>query len=238
MQKDFNEFLNEGFDLLTKNEFDKANEIFNVLLNSTLHENKELQPNVLFQLGSVAMKRGHHALAIFLFRETIKQYPQFIEAINNLGYAYKQEQMVEDAKKQFSTLVELIDNPEYKEKIPDKDKADYITNLGSLYIANGTPQEAISYFDKALVLDKDNHIAKWNRSLANLEKGEYEKGFAEYDCGERTERCKDRIYSFDTNNKTPFWDGTRNQVVVVYGEQGIGDEIMFASMLPDIMRDC
>jgi hypothetical protein len=36
----------------------------------------------------------------------------------------------------------------------------------------------------------------------------------------------------------PEWDGTPGKKVLIYGEQGIGDEIMFASMLPDAMRDC
>jgi hypothetical protein len=34
----------------------------------------------------------------------------------------------------------------------------------------------------------------------------------------------------------PVWDGSPGKTVVVYGEQGIGDEIMFASMLPDMMK--
>ena len=31
----------------------------------------------------------------------------------------------------------------------------------------------------------------------------------------------------------PEWDGTPGQNVVIYAEQGLGDEISFASMIPD-----
>jgi hypothetical protein len=31
-----------------------------------------------------------------------------------------------------------------------------------------------------------------------------------------------------------LWDGDRGKRIVVYGEQGIGDEIMFASCVPDL----
>src|SRR5262249_17488100 len=36
----------------------------------------------------------------------------------------------------------------------------------------------------------------------------------------------------------PFWQGEKGARLVVYGEQGIGDEILFASMLPDLLKDC
>lgn len=36
----------------------------------------------------------------------------------------------------------------------------------------------------------------------------------------------------------PDWDGTKGQIVAFYGEQGVGDELSFASMLPDAIRDC
>lgn len=36
----------------------------------------------------------------------------------------------------------------------------------------------------------------------------------------------------------PDWDGTPGQVVAFYGEQGVGDELAFSSMLPDAIRDC
>jgi len=34
----------------------------------------------------------------------------------------------------------------------------------------------------------------------------------------------------------PYWDGTPDKTVAVYGEQGLGDEVMFASMIPDLMK--
>ena len=39
-------------------------------------------------------------------------------------------------------------------------------------------------------------------------------------------------------HELPEWDGSPGKTVIVYGEQGIGDEIMFASLLPEMIRDC
>jgi ADP-heptose:LPS heptosyltransferase len=35
----------------------------------------------------------------------------------------------------------------------------------------------------------------------------------------------------------PIWDGTKEQTVLVYGEQGLGDEIMYASIFEDAAQD-
>ncbi len=39
----------------------------------------------------------------------------------------------------------------------------------------------------------------------------------------------------DLNPTLPYWDGKRGQKLLVAGEQGIGDEISFASILPDAL---
>lgn len=36
----------------------------------------------------------------------------------------------------------------------------------------------------------------------------------------------------------PLWDGSKGKSIVVYEEQGIGDVISFASVLPDVLKDC
>jgi hypothetical protein len=41
-----------------------------------------------------------------------------------------------------------------------------------------------------------------------------------------------------TYEGVPDWDGTPGQTVIVFGDQGIGDEIFFSSALPDMQRYC
>jgi tetratricopeptide (TPR) repeat protein len=233
---------------LMAGKLNEADELFNVLLNN----NKESEV-LLHYLSTVYTKKGNHALAIILLQEALRRRPDFIDAINNLGYVYKQEQMTEEGRQVFHQLIEMIEKPSYEEErlqtytqsdLKDaltpharlvKEKSEFIANLGSMYIATGTPEKAVDILNKAVALDNNNGLALWNRSLAYLELGDYEKGFADYEYGERTERTKQRDYHI---KDLPFWDGTPGKTVVVYGEQGLGDELMFASMLPDIMKDC
>lgn len=206
---------------------------FNLLLNETIHQTGEIDV-LLFYLGCVNMKMGHHAMAIFLFKLAIEQRPDFIAAINNLGYVFKKEGLHNQSKDCFRQVVKLIE--EGNQEVPDKDKAEYYTNMGSSMIANGDPKKALELFEKAESLDPGKDILKWNRGLAYLELGDYERGFKDYANGERGELATRRTYYKDM--PLPDWDGTKGQHIVVYGEQGIGDELMFASMLPDLVRDC
>src|SRR3990167_8289871 len=67
--------------------------------------------------------------------------------------------------------------------------------------------------------------------------GDYENGFIDYDFGDRMDAKKHRNYR-PGQGQTPLWEGEKDKTVVVHGEQGIGDELMFATILPDLAKDC
>lgn len=220
--------------LVEEKDLDKAFYYFNLLLNHTFHDDRQ-EDNLLFHIASVLMKKNCNALSLFLFKEVIKKRENCSEAYNNIGFIYKNEQKNDEALYYFQKALDIAN--QYPQYINNKDKSDYLCNLGSMYIANGTPQKAIDYFDQAISLFSDNPFSRWNRSLSYLELGDYKHGFDEYDFGERQNRIINRTYGI---NDLPLWDGKpdKNKTVVLIGEQGIGDEILFASMLPDAIRDC
>lgn len=146
------------------------------------------------------------------------------EILNALGTCYKHENRTAEARRYFEEAQDgLPPNPDIQ------------NNLGTLYINEGKPELAQEHLLKALEVDSNHAQAHWNLSLSYLELGDYEQGWREYDWGLTAKVRMERNY---TRNPLPFWDGTPGKRVVVYGEQGIGDEILFASMLPDLLRDC
>jgi tetratricopeptide (TPR) repeat protein len=146
------------------------------------------------------------------------------ELLNAIGTCYKHENRCDEARHYFELAQEGIPpNPDIQ------------NNLGTLYINEGKPKDALVHLDAALAVDPNHAQAHWNKSLAYLESGNYEKGWPEYDWGITAKVRVDRNY---TKVPLPFWNGEKGARVVVYGEQGIGDEILFASMLPDLMKDC
>jgi tetratricopeptide (TPR) repeat protein len=145
------------------------------------------------------------------------------ELLNAIGTTYKHENKVKEAREYFEKAQDGLPlNPDIQ------------NNLGTLYINEGKPDDALKHLDAALAIDPQHAQAHWNKSLAYLESGDYTRGWAEYDWGMRAKVRVERSYS---KTEIPFWDGSPGKTIIVYGEQGIGDEIMFASVLPDLIRD-
>ena len=222
-----NNLYHEAANLILKGEkLPYVEEILNTLLL-----NDPNSPILVFQLANVNMKKKHYPASEILFLKTIELNPDFIEVHMNLGCVYKEMQMLDKARECFKKVIDLAE----KQERTDEDKSIYWQNYASTFVANGSPEEALKFIEKSIELNPKNDEAYWNRGLAYLELGDYEKGFKDYEYGVRISQTKNRNYSREI---TPFWDGTPGKTVVVYGEQGIGDELMFASMLPDIMKDC
>jgi len=112
--------------------------------------------------------------------------------------------------------------------------AELLANRGIALQDLGRLKDAIGSYEASLQLDPANHIAGFHRGLAHLLQGEYARGWEDYEL---------RLLSKDRPQRSfpnPRWDGRAvpGATLLVYAEQGIGDEIMFASCLPDILSRC
>jgi hypothetical protein len=91
--------------------------------------------------------------------------------------------------------------------------------------------EAIAAYDAALVLRPGFGDAMSNRSQSVLMRGEYGAGWRQYE--QRFAASGRRARSAGA----PLWQGESldGRTIAVLSEQGVGDEIMFASCLPDLL---
>lgn len=183
---------------------------------------------LIFLLGSVYMKAKRYAIAEHWLRHSLDMCPGMPEALNNLGFVYQQEGRFDEAKTCFEKALE-----------GSPGNSEILSNIASLLVNNGTPELAVEACDRAIEADPDNPDAKWNKALALLEMGNWREGWKAYRQGlemrgQSSTQRKRRTYPKDI----PHWDGEKGKTVVVYGEQGVGDEIMAASMLPDLIEDC
>ncbi|HYH41760.1 MAG TPA: tetratricopeptide repeat-containing glycosyltransferase family protein [Burkholderiales bacterium] len=95
----------------------------------------------------------------------------------------------------------------------------------------GRRAEAVVGYDAALTLAPGYALARFHKSLTLLAGGEYRTGWPEYEARLASAELAARPPRY------PRWDGVADgRTVLVYGEQGLGDEIMFASCLPDLLR--
>jgi len=141
---------------------------------------------------------------------------------NNLGLCYQEGADLEEGEACF--IKALHRNP--------KD-AFALNNLAQLYVNTAKPQKAIHCATRAIELDPSMPDARYNLGLAHLQMGNWKEGWEgyEYNLGAHRKR-KERIYGH-----IPRWTGVRDTTLIAYGEQGLGDEISFASCLPDLIRE-
>jgi hypothetical protein len=113
------------------------------------------------------------------------------------------------------------------------DNAAAWANLGVATKNLGDLNTAIQSFDRALMLEPAHANARWNRSLCLLGKGRLAEGWVDYEGRwKASEHCQERPFT------QPRWDGSdpAGKTILVWLEQGLGDRILFASMLPDLVR--
>ena len=143
-----------------------------------------------------------------------------------MGTALRAENYREMAETNFNKAIELA--PE---------NAEVMAATAGLYINDHNPQKVIDLIQQAAKLKPGiEEEESWNLALAHLELGHWHQGFELYHKGVKGKERLNKNYW--ASGQTPEWDGQLGQTVVVYGEQGIGDEIMFASVLPEFIRDC
>lgn len=109
------------------------------------------------------------------------------------------------------------------------------TNLSALCIDLGRFDEAQDAAEKSLEQKPESQPARSNLGFCQLAKRQWAEGWKNYRTCWGTEARKRITYKTPSE---PEWDGTPGLRVVLHGEQGIGDEICFASMLNDAIANC
>lgn len=200
---------------LAKN-YPEAERLYDMLLTQN-HDNAYL----LATLGTLYIhddRKRYGAAISFLERAAAKLKTS--DVLCNLAVAYKFAEMHDKCLETFKRACEK--NP----------SAAALGNYGALFVGVGNPDEAIRISNRAIAIDPNCAVAHWNKGLALLEKGEFAEGWDEHEWGLESKIRIDRKIK-----DLPMWDGTKGKKIVIYGEQGLGDEIMFASMLPEIIED-
>ncbi len=110
-------------------------------------------------------------------------------------------------------------------------------NLGFALSHLGRLDEALQAYDEALarVTDPTEKIeATHSRSICLIGMGLLEEGFREYEI-RNNPRFRAYVHHM---TKAPRWAGEplEGKRILIVGEQGLGDEFMFASVLPDVAR--
>lgn len=183
-------------------------------------------PELWFYAGCYLALTGRHALAIRCYERSYEIQPNPV-IFTDIGASYRCLNRIEESRAALHRGLEAIpEDPQI------------LTNLAGSYVNEGDPLPGIAYGERALARQVSEKTL-WNLGLLYLEAGEYAKGFDFYAEGKHQHR-EQRVYEPDPPKLTPELHheikGT-GKTLIVHGEQGIGDELMFGTMLMDITRD-
>lgn len=169
--------------------------------------------DAMFIGGTAMLLSGHEGMGALILnsaRAYTKDPAKLGPIWDNIGCAL-QEYQPEEAYKAFKKALEYGEG---------RGTYDNLCNVASQI---GRHEEALEYSAKTTQVDPSH-----NRSFALMHLGRWAEGWAEFSkCAGTSVRPRtDRDYGL------PRWDGKKPGKVIIHGEQGVGDEIMFMSMCP------
>lgn len=176
----------------------------------------------LFVIAEVYSRAERFGVAVNLYHRIAQLKPDRPEVWNNLGMCYAGMGDQLKGREAF-----------YKAYNLNKKSPLFTANLGMTYFAERDFKKAVEWCEKALAADPNSKSATNTLGLCNLSLGNWSEGWQQYAASVGGKFRKQIQYQEEQT-----WTGAPGQTVVFYGEQGLGDEIMYASCIPDAQKVC
>ena len=184
----------------------------------------KLAPNyadAAYNLGVLLETKGDLVGAISRYRETLALQPQHLPAIFNLGNAFKARGDLASAEGCYRQVLDVGPHPEA------------LKNLGILALEDENHIEAEKHFRAGLALSENPDIESY-LGFTLLAQQRFAEGWQFYEA--RLKAKPKSILPALTDKQS--WDFNPAGTVLVWTEEGIGDVVMFASVLRNILDRC
>jgi tetratricopeptide (TPR) repeat protein len=207
-----------------------------------------------YNYGNAIAKLERHADAVASYERALALKPDYVDALNNRANALNQlgrlpealagaEAALARAPEHVGALVtrsvllrklrrsaDAIASCEHALALRPDDR-DALTVRADLLIDLERFDDAVATLDRVIALKPDDMAAKWNKSVICLGLGRFQEGWPLYE--HRWAGAKGLV---PRRYAQPRWNGGRvDGTLMIWGEQGLGDEILHASMLPEAL---
>lgn len=187
----------------------------------------EINPNYAAaynNMGSVFRDQKQLDPALACYRKALSLDKTFADAHNNTGAIYLSMGKLDDAKRHFRKALAL------KESFPEA-----LTNLATIYRKKNQHDKAFDLYEQAIAADSEYAEAHFGLSELLLYVGkDLFRGWQEHKWRWKKIEFRSQWQTFDC----PIWQGEplNGKTILVWAEQGVGEEILYATMIPDLIE--
>ena len=190
-------------------------------------------PDALNVLGNTLLKLGRTEEALASFRRALASQPDHDETLFNLAATLLRSGQEGEANELFRHAVDLR-----------PDEAQRRSNFADALRMQHLLPESIEQYEAALALDPNDAQARYGLGGARLLRQEYRSGWEDYESRLqapefRKESFRREAASVVRFEERPRWQGPEHAVsckVAVWAEQGIGDEVLFSTLIPELVQ--
>ena len=179
--------------------------------------------DALNNLGNALGALGRPDEALAAYQSVLDRVPGHADALSNRGLALHEQRRVEEPLACFRQALEA-----------KPDHFDALNNLGYLLQEQGKRREAMEYYRRALQANPRATRAAYNLGLAHLCEMEFGPGWTLHEARFDTIPTTVVRRAFDLPELT-VEDLDRGHRVAVWGEQGVGDRLLAATLLPSLL---
>jgi tetratricopeptide (TPR) repeat protein len=182
------------------------------------------QADLHYNLARVLQHAGGQDEARAHYRAALALKPDLAGAINNLGLLLQASGESDEAIALYERG--LAANPS---------NVDLLLNFGNSLTLVDRFDDAIATYRRAQAVEPGNVDAHHFESFMLLLLGRLKEGWEAYEWRLRTPQMQSKIVRYPQAR----WNGRRDLAgrLLVWNEQGLGDELMFLSLLPELARD-
>lgn len=172
-------------------------------------------------LGKACLRFARLAEAERHFRSAAALAPTDADAANNLGAVLLRRENYAETETHLRRALAL-----------QPDHAGALRNMGALLEIRGQAEAALDYYNRILARQPEDAETRYQRAGALLSQGRFAEGWIELLW--RFRRTGE--YGMYGRLKYPYWQGEdlAGKKIMVWTEQGLGEALILASMLPDL----
>jgi tetratricopeptide (TPR) repeat protein len=209
----------------------------------------------LVNLGAALQGRGEFSASADRYRAALAIEADCVPALANLSAVCLQLGALDEARRAAEDALRLapgdadahlrLGNVLLEQRRPEQASASYRealrlrpdaashTALGYAEDLQGRLDDALDWYARALALDPGHVQAHLNRAAVWLLQGDLARGWEEYEWRMHDAAQAQLFERFPL----PRWDGSplAGRRILVYAEQGLGDELLFASCIPEVV---